>query len=142
MNHGSHTPSPTMMNHGSHTPSPTMMNHGGHTPSPTMDHSGHGHHTPAPSMDHSGHGMDPNSMGTGMDHGMMMGHRLFFFSGTANTILFEDWKTSTDGEYAASLLAIFVAAVFTMYLKSVRTGIQRISAPAVAEGQQQTKSAA
>merc|ERR1719229_675475 len=77
-----------------------------------------------------------------MDHsGMMMGHRLFFFTGKENTILFEDWATKTDGEYIGSLAAVFLAAVFTMYLKSVRTGIQKICSPPPTEGAEPIKSA-
>lgn len=88
-----------------------MANHASH-----MDHMDHDmghmdthkpHHGGHPSDDHSGHAME---------HMMKM----WFHTGTSETVLFESWTFSTVGGLIGSMVGIFVMAALYEYLKYYR----------------------
>lgn len=89
-----------------------MANHGNH-----MEHMDHdmGHmptheQHPSPGDEHGGHG------GGAMEHMMKM----WFHTGTTETVLFESWTFTTIGGLIASMVGIFFMAALYEYLKYYR----------------------
>ncbi|CAO1416643.1 unnamed protein product [Diamesa serratosioi] len=84
----------------------------------TMDHSGHNHHMMEPTSngDHSAHGHGDGTAHDMMNHMMSMA----FHGGCNETILFEQWKTSSTGGLVASMIVIFIMGVCYEGLKYYR----------------------